>query len=174
MCVAGYHTYFIGHAVWGFAIWSHNANICGPAAGEVGEGAAEAAQNSAGVRPYEADTYGNLRSRSLKGDGLSLDHQPSNASNLARAEAELGRPLTSAERIQIRDQGAAVAVPEELHASASLTYKGRSTPAMIEADAANPLAAATRDSQAMIDAASAEFREAAEAAAAFIRRLAGG
>jgi hypothetical protein len=45
---------------------------------------------------------------------------------------------------------------------------------MIQADAANPLAAATRDSQAMIDAASAEFREAAEAAASFIRRLAGG
>jgi hypothetical protein len=24
MCVAEYHTYFAGHAVWGFAVWSHN------------------------------------------------------------------------------------------------------------------------------------------------------
>jgi hypothetical protein len=30
MCVAEYHSYFVGHAVSGFAIWSHNANICGP------------------------------------------------------------------------------------------------------------------------------------------------
>ncbi len=24
MCVAEYHTYFIGHQIWGFAVWSHN------------------------------------------------------------------------------------------------------------------------------------------------------
>jgi hypothetical protein len=26
MCVAEYHTYFVGHQIWGFAIWSHNAD----------------------------------------------------------------------------------------------------------------------------------------------------
>ena len=29
MCVADYHTYFIGHQIWGFSVWSHNAQgIC--------------------------------------------------------------------------------------------------------------------------------------------------
>jgi hypothetical protein len=27
MCVAEYHTYFIGHQIWGFAIWSHNMGL---------------------------------------------------------------------------------------------------------------------------------------------------
>ncbi len=105
---------------------------------------------------------------------MDLDHQPSNASNIARAEAELGRPLTAAERAAVRDQGPAVAVPQELHQGASPTYGGRNTPAQIAADAANPAAAAARDAQAMIDAASAANKAAAEAAAAIIRLLAGG
>jgi hypothetical protein len=29
MCVEEYHTYFVGHQVWGFAVWSHNIG-CGP------------------------------------------------------------------------------------------------------------------------------------------------
>jgi hypothetical protein len=28
MSVAEYHTYFVGHKVWGFAVWSHNSGIC--------------------------------------------------------------------------------------------------------------------------------------------------
>src|SRR5262249_53759726 len=87
----------------------------GPAAVE--DGAAAAPQARAGVQPYEVDTYGNLIARRVKGDGLAMDHQPSNASNMARAEAQLGRRLTPAERVAIRDQGPAVAVPEELHRS---------------------------------------------------------
>jgi Pretoxin HINT domain len=27
--VAEYHTYFVGHQVWGFAVWSHNIGECG-------------------------------------------------------------------------------------------------------------------------------------------------
>jgi hypothetical protein len=27
MCVAEYHTYFVGHQIWGFAIWSHNMGL---------------------------------------------------------------------------------------------------------------------------------------------------
>jgi hypothetical protein len=128
----------------------------------------------ASVQPYEVDTYGNLRARSAPGDGLALDHQPSNASNIARAETKLGRSLTPTERAAVRDQGPAVAIPEELHPSASPTYGGRNTPAQIAADAANPVAAVIRDSQAMIDAASGAYRGAAEAAAAILRALAGG
>jgi hypothetical protein len=132
------------------------------------------AAESAGVAPYEVDTYGNLRSRSLVGDGLDLDHQPSNASNIASAEAALGRELTPAEAAAIRDQGTAVAVPQQWHRSFSPTYGGRNTLAQIQADALDPLAAATRDSQAMIDGASAANRAAAEAAAAQIRQAVGG
>jgi hypothetical protein len=33
MCVADYHTYFIGHQIWGFAVWSHNAGVCGNSSG---------------------------------------------------------------------------------------------------------------------------------------------
>jgi hypothetical protein len=28
MCVADYHTYFIGDQIWGFAVWSHNMGLC--------------------------------------------------------------------------------------------------------------------------------------------------
>ncbi|HLX68190.1 MAG TPA: hypothetical protein VKV04_01065, partial [Verrucomicrobiae bacterium] len=127
-----------------------------------------------GVRPYQVGTYGDLRSSSLSYDDLALDHQPSNASNVARMEQELGRPLTPDELAQVRDQGTAVAVPQDWHQSQSLTYGGRNTAAQIAGDAADPLAAATRDSQAMVNGASAENRAAAEAAAAEVQRRAAG
>ncbi|WP_426168033.1 hypothetical protein [Sandarakinorhabdus sp. DWP1-3-1] len=136
-----------------------------PAAGAAAQG---------GVAPYEVGTYRELRQRSLTGDRLDLDHQPSSASNLARAEAELGRPLTAAERALVRDEGMVVAVPENWHRTQSPTFGGRNTVARIRADAANPGAAALRDSQAMINGASSADRAAAEAAAAAIRRAAGG
>lgn len=63
---------------------------------------------------------------------------------------------------------------EELHVSSSPTFGGRNNAARIAADAADPLGAVVRDSQAMIDAASAGDRGAAEAAAARLRGLAGG
>ncbi len=166
--IADYHTYFVGTPYWGFSVWAHNVDPCSKV-----ESGGEAA-NTEGVRPYEVDTYGNLRSRSVPGDKLTLDHQPSNASNLPRAEAELGRPLTPAERIQIRDEGVAVAVPEELDRGFSPAFGGRNTPDQIAADAANPLAAASRDSQVMVNAASPANRAAAEAAAVTIRTRAGG
>ncbi len=116
-------------------------------------------------QPYELGTYGELTSRSPVGDGLTIDHQPSNASNIARAEGELGRALTPEERKSVRDQGTAVAVPEDSHRSASPTYGGRNTPGQIQADAANPQAAAARDSNAMVNAASSANKAAAQAAA---------
>jgi RHS repeat-associated protein len=120
------------------------------------------------VEAYEVGTYGELSARSVVGDGLSIDHIPSNASNLARATAAKGEELTAAERVAVRDQGTAVAVPDNLHRSASPTYGGRNTQAQTAADAANPQAAAARDSQAMVNAASAANKAQAQAAAAKI------
>jgi RHS repeat-associated protein len=122
-----------------------------------------------GVQPYEVGTYAELTARSKPGDGLSLDHQPSNASNLARATAAKGEPLTPAEAAAVTAQGTAVAVPNALHVSASPTFGGRNTPAQIRADAANPQAAAARDSQAMVNAASPANKAAAQAAAEQVR-----
>jgi hypothetical protein len=130
--------------------------------------------NTSPVRAYNVGTYEELQFRSVVRDMLDLDHQPSHAANLARAEAQLGRPLTPQEIQDLRYQGASVAVPQDWHRTQSLTYGGRNTPAQIQADAVNPAAAAWRDSQAMINGASAADRAAAEAAAAEIRRRAGG
>jgi len=127
-----------------------------------------------GVQPYQVGTYGDLTDQSLPNDGLQLDHQPSNASNIARLEAELGRPLTDEELQQVRNQGTAVAVPTDWHQTQSPTYGGRNTPAQIQADAQNPLGAATRDSQAMVNGATPANQAAAQAAAVIIQQRAGG
>lgn len=71
-------------------------------------------------------------------------------------------------------EGAAVAGPQGAHRALSPTYGGRNNPSRINGDVADPVAAAIRDSQAMINAASAANRAAAEAAAVLIRRDAGG
>src|SRR4051812_6046684 len=122
------------------------------------------AKGDVAVEPYEVGTYGELSGRSA-GDGLSIDHIPSNASNLARATATKGEALTPQEAAAVRDQGTAVAVPDASHRGASPTYGGRNTQAQIQADAANPQAAAARDTQAMVNAASANDKAAAKAAA---------
>jgi RHS repeat-associated protein len=130
--------------------------------------------NTSPVRVYNVGTFEELQFRSVVGDMLDLDHQPSHAANVARAQAQLGRPLTPVEIENIRYQGTSVAVPQDWHRTQSPTYGGRNTPAQIQADAANPAAGGWRDSQAMINGASATDRAAAEAAAAEIRRRAGG
>ncbi len=161
--VEGLHNYAVGNA----RVLVHNNAPCSKGASNV----LDATEN---VQPYDVDSYGNLQQRSQVGDGLSLDHQPSNASNIAREEAKLGRQLNAQERAAIRDQGPAVAVPEELHRAGSPTYGGRNAAAQIAADAADPIAAVSRDTQAMINAASEAYKSAAVAAAAKLRLLAGG
>ena len=126
-----------------------------------------------GVSAYEVGTYGDLVQRSVIGDELAIDHIPSNASNIVSREAQLGRRLTEAEKAAIRDQGTAVAVPSDLHQSASPTFGGRNTAAQIQADAANPQAAAVRDTQAMVNAASSANKQAAQAAAQKVCTAAG-
>ena len=104
------------------------------------------------VKPYETGPAGDLAKRS-KNDNLDIDHQPSKASLFERAEAERVRPLTQAEKQEVADKGMAAAVPKDVHRSDSPTYGGRNTPAQIEKDAADPVAAAKRDSAAMVKAA---------------------
>jgi RHS repeat-associated protein len=132
---------------------------------------AAASEGEAGaVKPYEQGTFGDLTARSVKGDGLDIDHIPSNASNLVRAAEEKGAPLTPTEKAAVRNQGTAVAVPQDPHRSASPTYGGRNTAAQIQADAADPQAAAARDTQAMVNAASSTNKAAAKAASAKINK----
>jgi RHS repeat-associated protein len=141
------HTYLVSD------LWILTHNACG-----------------APVKAYETGTYKELKKRSVSGDGLDIDHQPSHASNVARAEAKLGRKLTDAEASALRDNGTAVAVPSEWHKGKSPTYGGRNTKAQIAGDAANPRAAASRDASAMVKGASAADRGAAKAAAATIKK----
>jgi RHS repeat-associated protein len=127
-----------------------------------------------GVGPYQYGRAGDLKARSFPRDGLDIDHQPSTASLLARAEAELGRPLTPAEIQQIMADGMAVAVPVEWHRGKSRTYGGRNKPEKISADAADPANAATLDSQAMIEGAMPAKRQVAREAADAVRKRAAG
>jgi hypothetical protein len=124
------------------------------------------------VSAYEVGKYGKMRVRSQPRDRLDLDHQPSNASNIARAEAELGRPLTPEEIRHIRDEGTAVAVPEKWHRQRSRTFGGRNTPEQIQADKVDPAGAAALDSRAMVEGAEPADRAAAEAAAKEVRERA--
>jgi len=55
--VDGYHTFFVGEA----AIWVHNGP-CGPKKGA--------------VKAYDVGEYGDLKSRSLKDDGLDIHEVP--------------------------------------------------------------------------------------------------
>jgi hypothetical protein len=102
-----------------------------------------------GVQPYEVDTFENLKARELPNDGLQIDHQPSNASNLLAREQELGRQLTSEEIEEVTKQGTAVAVPDSVHA-AGPTFLWRNTPVLIAQDAADGISATIRDSEAMV------------------------
>lgn len=144
----------------------------GEAAGGLDEGAGTARR--AGVDPYDTGSYGDLRKRSTPGDGLDLDHQPSHASNVRRAEEELGRPLTRAEEKAIRNQGTAVARPAAGHRATSPTYGGRNTSAQIGSDAADPGAAVARDSDSMVVNAAQKHKDAARRAAEELRRQAKG
>jgi RHS repeat-associated protein len=118
-----------------------------------------------GVKPYEVGTKKELDDKALPKDGLQHDHQPSYASLVERFKLENGREPTVEEAKEIYDKGISVAVPTKLHESSSPTYGGRNTKALQTQDAADPVAAATRDSNAMVNAASAENKAAAATAA---------
>ena len=128
----------------------------------------------AGVRLYQVDSYGYLQEQSLPYDGISLDHQPSLASQIQRAEQSLGRKLTLSEIKELRKKTTAVAVPDDWHMNSSLTYGGRNTRTQIQMDATDPVSAAVRDSQAMVDGADPANASDAAAAAREVRDRASG
>jgi hypothetical protein len=84
LSVAQYHTYFVGHPVWGFAVWSHNEGVNPCAAGG---NAAEAAELQARFR---AGSQGELESAFAK-------IEPGNIGN--------GTPTTPASRAFARGLG---------------------------------------------------------------------
>jgi filamentous hemagglutinin len=116
------------------------------------------------VQPYEVSTAKDLWGRSVVGDGLDVDHQPSQAALLKAAEQAKGLPLTDAEKQTVINSGTAVAVPRVVHL-AGPTFGGRNTPAQIAKDSTNLPAAAARDSNAMIQNAPASDKATAQRAA---------
>jgi RHS repeat-associated protein len=133
------------------------------------------------VQPYEIGKYSELRDRYVKHnrkDGtpevpLEMDHQPSRAA-LVEAEERSRReqglpPLTKEERDKIRDEGLCVAVPPDVH-KAGPTWFHKNNREQIEGDAADLSTAAKRDSEAMVENAAPDDKEAAAKAAEQIQQ----
>jgi Tfp pilus assembly protein PilV len=165
--VADSHTYFVGalHA------WVHNqgGSPCpDPKAlpDDLEALLADAPKGDASkpLRAGETVSYkeSTAAGRGTKGDGLTGDHIPSNASNIQRAqqarydaeEERLGRALTqqeraklaltSAEKSQINRNFPTHVKPEDFHTKVSDTYGGRNNAAKIAADAKDPGGAMAR------------------------------
>jgi RHS repeat-associated protein len=106
-----------------------------------GEGASETKR---GVRVLDYDSYRKLQNRELPGDGLDLDHAPSFGAIKTAVRKALGRNLTAAEELALKNRSNALVVPHNVH-RLSPTYKGKNTIALQAADAANLRRAAGRD-----------------------------
>ncbi|MDG2959188.1 VENN motif pre-toxin domain-containing protein [Bisgaard Taxon 10/6] len=88
------------------------------------------------VKALDVDSYKNLRTRSVVGDNIDLDHIPSFAALKKSKESELGRKLSPIEEKSLRDEATAVAVPKDVHMQ-SRTYAGRNSKDQIVHDANN-------------------------------------
>ncbi|WP_225851744.1 hypothetical protein, partial [Xanthomonas sontii] len=101
------------------------------------EGSSDAANSikfgsrKAPVQELDVDSYNNLKSREVVGDGLEHDHIPSFAALRLAKETELGRPLTKAESKLLYDNAIAVEVPREVHVAGE-TYGGKNTAEQIQ------------------------------------------
>jgi hypothetical protein len=93
-------------------------------------------QQDNAVQEGEAGSYGDLKSRSRIGDGLSIHEMPSSAAQIAAKERELGRTLSPAEKLALKKTIPSVAIREETHAL-TRTYKGNNTAEKIAADSAD-------------------------------------
>jgi hypothetical protein len=88
MCVAEYHTYFIGHQIWGFAVWAHNRLFSCAGDGE-----------NSGKGPYRGGPHSQMTKPG--GDGLESHHMPAAAaSQLPRGQGPAIQmdPLITLER----------------------------------------------------------------------------
>ncbi len=96
------------------------------------------------VTQWEVGRYGDLKSRPGR-DGMDMDHIPSKAALLKRAETMKGRPLTRKQERQVIDSGTAMAVPRRTHQTESRTYGRRNSSDQITDDANDLTSAAKKD-----------------------------
>ncbi|MGA4506997.1 hypothetical protein ACQB6R_01530 [Propionibacteriaceae bacterium G1746] len=96
------------------------------------------------VKPWEVGQYGPMKARPGRG-GMDMDHIPSKAALLKRAEARKGKPLTKAEADKVINEGSAMAVPRKSHQQKSRTYGGRNNKDQVAHDANNPAKATELD-----------------------------
>ncbi|WP_267098889.1 hemagglutinin repeat-containing protein [Xanthomonas sacchari] len=100
------------------------------------------------VQELEVDSYINLKSREVVGDGLEHDHIPSFAALRLAKETELGRPLTKAESKLLYQNATAVEVPREVHVAGE-TYGGKNTFEQVQRDASDLCGAVCRNTNAL-------------------------
>lgn len=104
--------------------------------------------NNTEVQELEVNSYRNLKSREVVGDGLEHDHIPSFAALKAAEEAKLGRKLTPGEERILYNNATAVEIPREIH-QGGRTYGGRNTAEQISQDAADLCGAVCRDTEVL-------------------------
>jgi RHS repeat-associated protein len=94
ICVAEYHTYFVGRANWGFAVWAHNTNgyIKPGAAG--GESARQRFSESTRTRAFEEDPTRTCVFCRRPGSATQVDHAVprSRGGNASLENAQLACP----------------------------------------------------------------------------------
>jgi RHS repeat-associated protein len=102
-----------------------------------------------GLTELQVGTYSALTKSRVAGDGFHIDHIPSTAANVARAQTQsivtTGRRLTPAQLNKVKQDGMGVVVPAEVHTSLSRTYGGRNSARVIKADTLDPKGAVQRD-----------------------------
>ena len=101
-----------------------------------------------GVDELEVNSYRELKSREIVGDGLEHDHIPSFAALKAAEETKLGRKLTPNEERALYNNSTAVEVPRDVH-QAGRTYGGKNTKEQISQDAQDLCGAVCRDTDAL-------------------------
>ncbi|MFR0714211.1 hypothetical protein ACLUS7_04010 [Enterobacterales bacterium BD_CKDN230030183-1A_HGKHYDSX7] len=96
------------------------------------------------VKELEVDSFKNLKTREVVGDGLEHDHIPSFKSLLLAKEKELGRSLTDDETRALYNNATAIELPRDIHV-AGRTYGGKNTLAQAAQDAADLCGAVCHD-----------------------------
>jgi len=103
------------------------------------------------VQVLDVGTFGELDRLKVVGDRITPDHQPSAAAIIANREAIEGRALTAAEKRQVYREGTALALPEDIHRTASRSFAGRNTSSQIQGDSVNLPRGAGLDQAALRD-----------------------
>lgn len=99
---------------------------------------------SSHIRLLEINTYSTLKKKEGR-KGLEMDHIPSKGALIEYFTKLKGEPLSKHEKNIIVNSAPAMAVPKELHANCSRTYRGRNTKSMIIGDANDIKQAVSQD-----------------------------